>query len=133
LALSWPNSATMVLSELGGRTYGGGVLKLETREAEKVLVPALTEKAAEHLERRAPAIDHLLRTGQHEAVADLVDPVVLATLDPHARAALREAWLDLRGRRKRRSSPARTQPVAAQERHPAERMRITFIMRSALG
>lgn len=106
LALSWPNSATMALTELGGRTYGGGVLKLETREAEKVLVPALTDKTAAELERRAPAIDHLLRTGQHEAVADLVDPVVLPSLDPDARAALREAWLDLRGRRKRRSSPA---------------------------
>src|SRR6266853_1304314 len=58
LALSWLNSATMVLSELGGRTYSGGVLKLETREAEKVLVPSLTEQAAAELERRAPAIDY---------------------------------------------------------------------------
>jgi adenine-specific DNA-methyltransferase len=111
LALSWPNSATMVLSELGGRTYGGGVLKLETREAEDVLVPSLTDEAAAELDRRGPAIDVLLRGGQLEAATDLVDPVVLSALKPTARAALREAWLDLRARRKRRSSPAKQLPV----------------------
>jgi adenine-specific DNA-methyltransferase len=104
LALSWPNSATMLSCELAGRAYGGGVLKLETREAERVLVPALTARAEAELRRRAAAVDLLLRAGLLEAAADLVDPVVLADVAPRARVTLREAWLDLRTRRKRRGA-----------------------------
>ena len=37
---SWANPATALSVELEGRTYGGGVLKVETREAERVLIPA---------------------------------------------------------------------------------------------
>lgn len=40
IAGDWPNPATALSAELEGRTYGGGVLKLETKEAERVLVPA---------------------------------------------------------------------------------------------
>jgi adenine-specific DNA methylase len=106
LALAWTNSATMLSAELVGRAYGGGVLKLETREAERVLIPKLPEEQARELEEQAAAIDRLLRGRQFAAVADLVDPVVLAHLSPSERAVLRSAWNDLRQRRRQRSAPA---------------------------
>jgi tRNA1(Val) A37 N6-methylase TrmN6 len=39
IATTWDNPATSLSAELEGRSYGGGVLKLETKEAERVLVP----------------------------------------------------------------------------------------------
>jgi hypothetical protein len=39
IASAWTNPATALSAELEGRMYGGGVLKLETKEAEQVLVP----------------------------------------------------------------------------------------------
>ena len=39
IATSWANVATALSAELEGRMYGGGVLKLETKEAERILVP----------------------------------------------------------------------------------------------
>jgi adenine-specific DNA-methyltransferase len=38
IATVWSNPVTELSCELEGRTYGGGVLKLETKEAERVLV-----------------------------------------------------------------------------------------------
>lgn len=104
LALSWPNSATFLSCELGGRAYGGGVLKLETREAERILVPTLTPEMVDELHRRASAVDGLLRQGHLEAAADLLDPVVHAAVGPEARAVIRSAWLDLRERRRSRGT-----------------------------
>jgi adenine-specific DNA-methyltransferase len=106
LALAWTNSATLLSCELRGRTYGGGVLKLETREAERVVVPRLTTRTIAALMHLQPVIDALLQQGDLEAVADLVDLVVLPALDPASRMTLRHAWRDLRQRRKRRSVPA---------------------------
>jgi adenine-specific DNA-methyltransferase len=39
LVTAWRNAVTALSCELVGRSYGGGVLKLETTEAERVLVP----------------------------------------------------------------------------------------------
>jgi adenine-specific DNA methylase len=39
IASAWKNPVTALSAELEGRTYGGGVLKLETKEAERVLLP----------------------------------------------------------------------------------------------
>jgi adenine-specific DNA methylase len=105
LALSWGNSATMLSCELRGRAYGGGVLKLETKEAEAVAVPPIPDEAAAELRNRSGEIDALLAEGNHAAVADLVDPIVLADLAPTDRKLLREAWLDLQTRRQRRQAP----------------------------
>lgn len=106
LSLSWTNSATLLSSELSGRAYGGGVLKLETREAERVIVPHLSGDAVRALRDRAPIIDDLLASGDIEGVTLVVDPVVLAYLDVAQRAYLRAAWRDLYARRKRRVTPA---------------------------
>jgi tRNA1(Val) A37 N6-methylase TrmN6 len=40
IASGWANPATALSAEVEGRTYGGGILKLETKEAERVLLPA---------------------------------------------------------------------------------------------
>jgi adenine-specific DNA methylase len=107
LALAWPNSATLLSTELEGRAYGGGVLKLETREAERVLVPCLTECMTEALARHEVEIDRLLSAGDLAAAADLVDPIVLASSELAERRVLRAAWQDLRNRRKRRTVAAK--------------------------
>lgn len=107
LALAWNNSATMLSCETTGRAYGGGVLKLETREAERVIFPDLTAAAAERLYGVERQVDAALRNGDVETAADLVDPIVLSHLSTAKRASLRRGWRDLRTRRKQRSSPAR--------------------------
>jgi hypothetical protein len=47
----------MLACELNGRSYGGGVLKLETREAESIIVPRVTAKMSSLLLESADAID----------------------------------------------------------------------------
>ena len=107
LALAWNNSATFLSAELAGRAYGGGVLKLETKEAERVWVPRLNGEMVADLKARSMAVDVLIAAGMWEAVADLVDPIVLAALSPADRAAVRAGWQDLRCRRQRRTRAAR--------------------------
>lgn len=106
IALAWTNSATLLTSELRGRAYGGGVLKLETREAERVVIPKLSADVSRELRSRADDIGRLLRDARLEDVADIVDRVVLSAFDGQTRTLLRHAWLDLRSRRRRRAAPA---------------------------
>jgi hypothetical protein len=108
LALAWLNSATMLSCELAGRTYGGGVLKLETREAENVFIPRLSPRVLNGLLRHASTIEMCLRESRITDVADLIDPIVLAELSANGRRAIRAAWLDLRDRRRRRGASAST-------------------------
>ncbi|HEX2224534.1 MAG TPA: N-6 DNA methylase [Thermoanaerobaculia bacterium] len=77
------NSATLLSCERTGRSYGGGVLKLEPREADRILVPS-AELVARHqgsLAKVAAHIDKALRLGREggldEAVA-AVDAVLFA-------------------------------------------------------
>ncbi len=68
------NSATLLSCERIGRSYGGGVLKLEPREADRILVPAV-ELVARHrsaLTRLAPRIDTALRHGREGCLDDAV-------------------------------------------------------------
>ncbi len=75
-AAAFYNSATLLSCERIGRSYGGGVLKLEPREADRILVPsaALLTRHAESLEALAPRIDAALRSGRggglNEAIAE---------------------------------------------------------------
>jgi hypothetical protein len=104
IALSWMNSATMLSCEMCGRAYGGGVLKLETRESERVLVPEFDAGRMAELESHSTTISGLVQEGRFADVADLIDPFVLANIDPDDRMAIRSAWLDLQRRRRGRSS-----------------------------
>lgn len=73
LAASFYNSLTMLSAELVGRSYGGGVLKLEPSEAEGLLLPPVPSR----LEPLLPQVDRLVRAKDLEGALNLVDPIVL--------------------------------------------------------
>jgi adenine-specific DNA-methyltransferase len=80
LPLASLNSMTLLGSELVGRSYGGGMLKLEPREAMRLPVPSdvvLRGEAGRTLRRQRPQLMRLLRSGQLERVVDLVDEALL--------------------------------------------------------
>lgn len=73
------NSATMLGAELYGRSYGGGILKMEPREAATLPVPgpsALT-RAWEVLKADRERLDRQLRDGVWTGVVKRVDEVLL--------------------------------------------------------
>lgn len=106
LAAGFYNSLTLLSAELVGRSYGGGVLKLEPTEAEALLLPPIPNSAGEHL----AAVDELLRAGDLAAVLDLMDQLVLVEglgLSAQQVGALRSGAERLRSRRRTRGkSPA---------------------------
>lgn len=77
------NSATLLSCERTGRSYGGGVLKLEPREADRILVPAvdLLVRHRDALLKLAAEVDKGLRNGREggldEAVAR-IDAILFA-------------------------------------------------------
>jgi len=76
LAAAFLNSATLLSVELEGRSYGGGVLKLEPGEAVRVLVPRLTSKLIEKLRPELPRIDQAVRDGRIEEASKKVDDII---------------------------------------------------------
>jgi adenine-specific DNA-methyltransferase len=108
LAAGFVNSLTLLSAELIGRSYGGGVLKLEPTEAEALLLPPL---GAAH--GRLREVDALLREGDLQAVLDLVDPLVLGDglgLRPAEIKTLRSGAERLRERRRARGSRVAQRP-----------------------
>lgn len=75
LATAFHNSASFAYCEIMGRSYGGGVLELEPREAEGIPMPdpALAD------ERLSEEVDRLVRDGEVAKARDLVDREVLIT------------------------------------------------------
>jgi len=106
LAAAFLNSATLLSCELEGRSYGGGVLKLEPGEAVRVLIPKLTPRVREQLTLNLSKIDGLVRAGQIEDASLLVDRIVLGK--KFARAELEEVRSVLSSLRARRMSRSRT-------------------------
>jgi hypothetical protein len=105
LAAGFYNSLTLLSAELVGRSYGGGVLKLEPSEAEALMVPPLPAGAAKLL----PDLDRAVRERNIEAALDIVDPVVLRPLGLSSEdiAKLRSGRERLRERRRRRGRAPR--------------------------
>lgn len=96
------NSLTFASAEVGGRSYGGGVLELEPREAERLLVPYrfAAELDLDFLEAR-------LRAGDLSAAVAHGDDVLLRRGCGMSHAdvkAVRAGWNRLRRRRQRRRS-----------------------------
>ncbi|MEO6197070.1 MAG: N-6 DNA methylase [Dehalococcoidia bacterium] len=70
------SAAVSFSAEVEGRTYGGGVLKLETSEAERMLMPRLSPEEERELLQLFPDLDALVRTGNREAASKLVDDLL---------------------------------------------------------
>jgi adenine-specific DNA methylase len=95
------SSISLLSFELEGRSYGGGVLKLETREAERVVLPRLDPSLAEVLQATLPAIDQAVRSGQPGRASELVDErlVDAGIVDAAGVRAIRETLGSLQRRR----------------------------------
>jgi len=108
------NSMTLVGAETVGRAYGGGMLKLEPREADLLPIPTpgLVERAADQLSASRPAVLDALLHGRLREAVRLVDQVLLRgalELSRAQLAALEDAHLALMARRTARGRPtART-------------------------
>lgn len=107
LAAASVNSATFAFAEVMGRSYGGGVLELEPREAEALPFPdpyLLAEADVKH-------VDQLLREGRLVAAIDYVDRSLLIEklgLDSALVDTLRAVWTRLRDRRLERGRRSRS-------------------------
>jgi adenine-specific DNA-methyltransferase len=97
------NSLTLAWAEVSGRSYGGGVLELETREAENLPIPYNAK-----IEIDTQKVDLLLRSGKDFEALEYVDSVVLGDYMGMSRSTIkhvRDAWIQLRDRRTNRRYP----------------------------
>lgn len=102
------NSVTMLGAEITGRSYGGGILKMEPREAALLPLPSpeVMSKAWAVLAPQRRALDTQLRNGRWTEVAKRVDDAVLgegAGLSSDEISLLLEAARERRQRRLRRA------------------------------
>ena len=103
LAASFYTSLTMLSAELVGRSYGGGVLKLEPTEAERLVVARPSAGHARLLDK----VDQLVRKRRYEDLSDLVDDAVLVGelgMSAGDVRAIRDAAALLRERRRTRAT-----------------------------
>ncbi|MBA3779448.1 MAG: hypothetical protein H0X16_09160 [Chloroflexi bacterium] len=96
------SSATALSGEIEGRSYGGGVLKLETKEAERLAVPALTGEQVDQLVAMFDRLDQFVRRGRTLEASALVDETL--GFDHGRLVAATEVF---RQRRLGRKSPSR--------------------------
>lgn len=102
LATAAFNSITFAMSEIVGRSYGGGILELEPSEAEDLRVPDPALVPADLIDK----VDELVRAKRIDDALDAVDQVVLIDglgFTPEEVASARAAWITLRNRRNGRA------------------------------
>ena len=105
LCASMVNSLTFAWAEVCGRSYGGGVLELEPREAENLFVPYGFTGDLD-----VDYVDDRLRAGDMKAALDHGDDVLLRRgcgLSKTDVRRARDGWNRLRQRRQRRRQGAR--------------------------
>lgn len=103
------NSMTLLGAETVGRAYGGGMLKIEPREADRLPMPspALVEATKKGLSEVRPQMARFLRAGRLTDAARLVDDLLLVGELGMSRAdvrALRDDHAALTARRTARGS-----------------------------
>lgn len=110
LPLACMNSATLFGSEIVGRSYGGGMLKLEPKEACRLPVPSLAvvAAAADKLRAVRPYASQLMLRRDYDAVVGLVDAVLISCLEgERGFAQMASSCTMMRLRRKRRGGGKR--------------------------
>lgn len=97
VAVAFNNSLTFLMSELTGRSYGGGVLTFEPSEARSLPIPFDTDISFDF-----EKADSLVRLGKTDELIEEVDHVLLGDLLGISRkdiTLLHNGWLTLRNRR----------------------------------
>ena len=110
-AATFINTVTLLSVELSGRSYGGGVLKLEPTEAERVLVAAARPAAAVVAQRLRHA-DELIRRGELDALRNENDALLWADRPNDCLEELQCLYSSLRQRRQRRGDRPSRSPEA---------------------
>lgn len=105
LAVAMASSLTLLSAEVEGRSYGGGVLKLETKEAERLLVPRLDADAIDGALAAFEIVSRHIRVGDILGAVRLVDEIL--GLDHDRLWPAYQAFRDRRGGRRRRLPNAR--------------------------
>jgi hypothetical protein len=112
LPLASLNSVTMLNAEMVGRSYGGGILKMEPREADVWAMPspALVAARASGLRLIRDRVTRDLQAGKLAAAVELVDRTLLidsGAVSAEQVMAVRTARSALANRRKARGSSGR--------------------------
>jgi adenine-specific DNA-methyltransferase len=76
LAVVMCSSLTLLSAEIEGRSYGGGVLKVETKEAERLLVPSADGRSLERLSETFDRANMLRTLGGVEPAAAMADAML---------------------------------------------------------
>lgn len=112
LPLASLNSVTLLNAEMVGRSYGGGILKIEPREADAWAMPSpsLVTARADALRAIKPRVARLLRTGELLEAVQVVDQALLldsAELTDHDVHVVRRAHQTMTSRRVARAESGR--------------------------